>query len=846
MNHAVATPPCPIDSLREQALTTLEKHCAMIVSAPPGTGKSSRIPLWFLQNSCLDGKKILVLEPRRMAARALGRYMASLLDEQPGQTVGWRVRGESVGKNSRVLVVTEGVLLRILQTDPALEQTGCIIFDEFHERSLQADLGLALCLESQAALRPDLRIVLMSATLDIGRTRTLLGACPALVCEAPAWPVDIRWLPVPGPDRDCGLPLLKHVAATIRHALLHEEGNILVFLPGMGEMLTVSHLLENALPSDTTLHILHSSLPFAEQDRAIAPTNAGERKIVLATTIAESSLTIDGIRIVIDCGFTRISRHDQASGIDRLVALRLTQDSAKQRTGRAGRTQSGICYRLWAKEDENGMLTQARAAIVHADLSGLVLLLADWGIVGNSAIRGLTWTDAPPEGALTKATSILHMLGALGSLGRITPLGRQMAHLPVEPRLARLLIEGKQRKQIPIAACMAALLEADSAQNVGDLHTQLAWLCRKDSNPEKQRIRNNARLFASSLEYAGDVFAFSTKGNMLGSLLATAWPDRIAMRVTPREARLPYVIFQLRTGQTVSLPAQHLLANQAFLVVPGIVWRAQQGSISQACPLAREDVNYLFADAITTIETASVSNAGTVQMLRRTVLDKLVLEEMPLPGASPEVCATTLCDYLRKEGIEGLRRLPWNDATRQWQARIHFLRKIEGNDWPDVSDAALLENIENWLAPFLASPDALKELTAQQLGQALSSLLPWQLGKRLETEAPQAWQSPAGIRHPIVYGDDGGPWLAAKLQEFFGCKDTPRIASGRVPLTLHLNSPAGRPLQITQDLAHFWSNAYAAVRSEMLGRYPRHPWPENPLEAVPTAKTKKQAQRHAT
>ena len=317
------------------------------------------------------------------------------------------------------------------------------------------------------------------------------------------------------------------------------------------------------------------------------------------------------------------------------------------------------------------------------------------------------------------------------------------------------------------------------------------------------------------------------------------------MRITPAETRLPAIAFQLRTGQTVTLPAQHILATQEFLVAPGIAWRAQQGSISQACPLARAEVYSIFADAIATVETAVVSSAGTVQMLRRTVLDKLVLEETPLPGASPEMCATTLCAHLQKEGLEALKRLPWDSTTRQWQARVCFMRKLEGDAWPDVSDSALLENVETWLAPFLTAPDALKQLSERQFAQALASLLPWQLGKKLETEAPSVWQSPAGIRHPIVYGDDGGPWLAAKLQEFFGCKETPRIAGGRVPLTLHLNSPAGRPLQITQDLAHFWGSGYAAVRAEMLGRYPRHPWPENPMEAVPTAKTKKQAQRYA-
>ncbi len=841
----VCSPACPIDKLRPDVLATVEQHKGMVLSAPPGTGKSSRIPLWLLQSPYLAGQKILVLEPRRMAARMLGRYMASLLGEAPGQTVGWRVRGESVGKMSRILVVTEGVLTRMLQQDPELSGIGCVIFDEFHERSLEADLGLALCLESQNALRDDLRLILMSATLDVEKTRALLGDCPALTCDAPAWPVDIRWNPVPGLDKSCALPLLRHAAATIRHALHHETGNILVFLPGMGEILAVARLLENSLPAGTFLHIMHGSLPLAQQDRAIAPTEDGERKVVLATTVVESSLTIEGIRIVIDCGFSRSQYHDHSTGINRLVTQRVTLDSATQRTGRAGRTEPGVCYRLWAREEEHGMLQRAKPDILQTDLSGFVLNLADWGIVGAQAVRSLQWTDAPPTEALEKAVTVLCMLGAFDDAGRITPLGRRMARLPASPRISRLLIEGEDRGEIALAACLAAILEAERGAINGDMACQLDWLCRKDGSPEKQRLRQNAKLFARALGFRGDIFTFSTKPDTVGILLACAWPDRLAMRcaTTMRQA---HVNFLLRTGQAVSLPATHALANQDFLVAPTIVWHAQQGNIVQAAPLCRSDVMELFSHNITTEDRATVADDLAVRMTRRTMLDKIVLGESPRPAADAGQCAAAICAYLKEKGIESLRYLPWSPTTRQWQARVSFLRHLDGEIWPDVGDAALLDTLKTWLAPYLTCPSALKQLSTKQLGQGLASLLTWQQSRLLDSEAPVSWQSPAGVTHPIVYGDDGGPWLAAKLQEFFGCETTPGVANGRVALTLRLLSPAGRPLQITQDLTSFWRNGYAAVRSEMLGRYPRHPWPEDPVHALPTAKSKKQALVHGS
>lgn len=833
--------PCPVACLQEPILANIAQHHGLIVSAPPGTGKSSRLPLWLLQSSFLANKKIIVLEPRRMAVRALGRYMASLLGETPGQTVGWRIRGESVGNNCRILVVTEGVLLRMLQKAPSLDDIGCVIFDEFHERSLQSDLGLALCLESQAALRDDLRLIVMSATLDIEKTRELMGNCPVLTCDAPAWPVDIRWEAFVGTDRTCGPAFLQHVAKVTRHAIKYEDGNILVFLPGMQEIRIVAQLLENSVGSGTQLHILHGSVPLAAQDQAIAPPKAGERKVVLATTIAESALTIEGIRIVIDSGYTRSMQHDFSTGIDKLVTQRVTLDSAIQRTGRAGRTQSGVCYRLWAREEEFGFLKQARPEILHADLTGLILNLADWGIVGQENIHKMAWTDLPPESAMALAQKTLILLGALDNAGRITALGRRIARLPTSPRLAKLLVEGEKLGQIPLAASLASILEADNIRLAsGDIAGQLAWLHKPDCSPDGKRLRDNASLLARAMNSKMDFTSLSGDSPPIGRLLASAWPERVAQRVRTTTNTKQFQNFILRSGQAASLPMGHPLASQEFLVIPRLLWQKDRGQILQACTLARNDILSLFAEEIEENKEALVTDEGRVQIWYRKSLGKLVLEERPCASADADLCQAALCTFLFAGGAEAIRRLPWRDSSRQWLARVAFMRQLEGEPWPVLDEHTLLASVNEWLGPFLTSPDALPSLTPQQLDHALVSLLPWDLTQRLKTEAPEFWQSPAGIQHRIEYGSDGGPWLSAKLQEFFGCETTPRIASGRVLLALRLNSPAGRPLQITRDLTHFWRNGYASVRSEMLGRYPKHPWPENPLAALPTTKSKKQ------
>lgn len=872
-------PPCPVDALRAELCASLAKGSSLALSAPPGAGKSSRVPLWLLAEPWAAGRKILLLEPRRAAARALARYMAGLLGQEVGQTVGFRMRQESaISAATRIEVITEGVLTRMLQDDPHIPQTACVIFDEFHERSLMADTGLALCLESQAALRPDLRLLVMSATLDLESVSRLLGRCPALCCQGRSFPVETRYFPLPGHAArgpQAAPELWRHAADVAAHLLRTEHGSLLIFLPGEGEIRQMAALLEGRLPPDALLCPLYGNLPPEQQDAAIAPAPRGRRKVVLATAIAETSLTIEGVRLVLDTGLARVARFDPAGGSGRLVTERVSLAGAAQRAGRAGRTQPGVCCRLWDREEEKGMRPQIRPEILDADLSNLALQLAIWGVSDAAA---LPWLDPPPAAHLAVARRNLQELGALDARNFATALGRSMAALPLSPHLARLLLLGREDGHGALACCVAALLEerdplsrvkdtspnsikggAKRACNPGfalvprtpaacepgcELARRLDWLCREGRGGSGRRLRDWATRLAGLSGIKGELFkTAAADAENLGRLLALAWPARVAARlpqgkdVAGRDMGRAH--FLLRSGRAAWLPRGDALAQSEFLVIADLDGAKARARIRLAAPLKREEVEELFNSQARSQDHLTVNADGTVSARRKKTLGALVLEDVPLPRPPAEACAAAICAFLRQGGQEALARLPWSDAARQWQARVLLLRELEGEPWPDVSDAALCATLESWLAPFLLDCASLARFSADRLQQALCAQLSPQLARRLDNQAPCRWQAPSGAQRPIIYGEEGGPWLAAKLQELFGCEETPRIAGGRLAVALRLNSPAGRTLQITRDLAHFWRKGYPAVRAEMRGRYPRHPWPEDPLSAPATALSKK-------
>ena len=873
-------PPCALDDARQNLVYTFAQSNRLILCAQPGSGKSSRVPLWLLDTPfCTDGR-ILLLEPRRLAARALARYMAHLMHDTPGGIVGFRTRDESrVSKHTRIEVVTEGVLTNMLQSNPELPGTACILFDEFHERSLIADTALAFSLEIQSALRPDLRIMVMSATLDADALAALLGNCPIICHEGRTFPVELRHAPLPSHKALSGDDewiLWRHMADVILHLLQTEQGGLLAFLPGEAEIRKTIALLEDNIANNVDLWPLYGRISSQEQDRAIAPAPAGRRKVVLATAIAETSLTIDGIRIVVDSGLKRCAFFDASSGFSRLVTRRISLAEAAQRTGRAGRLEPGICYRLWGKEMEQGMRPYVRPEILDADLSDLALQLAAWGVHDAAT---LPWLTPPPPEHLASARRTLQQLGALDRHMHPTPLGQRMAALPLAPRMAHMLLLGEDSGHAALAACLVALMEerdilmhslqhqpsyALTAAAKSDLQLRLDMLCHTHTsraNDVWHRVRHLAQRLAqrkkpTNRDYPSqplqDIFAAALQDSAaLGMLVALTWPEQIAMRRDEQAQaakKSNTTFFLLRSGREVSLPTNDPLSREQFLAVAMANFSEPHGRIRLATALDAALLHTLFEKDLHREESFTVTASGQVIARYRVTLGALLLENTPLPRPQPAQSALALCAYVRKRG---LACLPFDEDCRQWCARVAMLRSLEGEPWPDTGDAALLASLEDWLVPVLTKALTLQEkgtalhdaslavLSPEQLLKALRSLLPGNLARMLEKEAPAAWQAPSGIMHAVVYGDDGGPWLEAKLQELFGCLQTPYIAGGRVPLTMHLNSPAGRVLQITRDLAHFWREGYPAIRAEMRGRYPKHPWPEDPLTAQPTVLTKK-------
>jgi ATP-dependent helicase HrpB len=839
----------PIDDVLPSLTAALRTRPEAVLQAPTGAGKTTRVPLALLGEDWLGDDTIIVLEPRRLAARSAAQYMAQQLGEQAGETVGYRVRMDTqVSRRTRVEVVTEGVLTRMLQDDPALEGVGAVLFDEFHERNLQADLGLALTLQARAVFRPDLRVLVMSATLDTGPIAGLVDDAPLIQSEGRSYPVDVHYAGRPLRPGDRIAP---PVAAKVQAVLEATDGDVLVFLPGAGEIRRTESRLEGTVPPDVTLHPLFGNLPPDEQDAAIAPSPDGERKVVLATDIAETSLTIEGVRVVVDSGLRRVPRFDATSGMTRLDTVRVSQASADQRKGRAGRVAPGECYRLWTERTQHHLDPHTAPEIENADLAPLALELAMWGTPDPAELR---WLDPPPDATYRQAQDLLRRLGAVGDDGTITDHGREMSRRlsGLHPRLAHMLINADALGHGAVACDLAALLsERDIFKGQGeapdvDLRLRLEALrrVRRGERPTP----NHARSYVVPYGAVGHVRTMAdhwrrtlgvdreTEGDVeprqpVGLLAAFAYPDRIAQRRAGQTGR-----FRLRTGRAATVPRPQLLSDVDFLVAAHVDARRQKNRIFLAAPISKDEITDYFGDQVTTEEDVAWSpDAKRVRARRRVQLGALTLTEGPLASPAPTAVAEALVEGIREVGLD---LLPWTDPARQLQHRIQFLHHHLGDDWPDVRDEALLNALEAWLLPHLYGKKSADDLNPLNLPNILREQLTYDQRDRLADWAPTHVPVPSGFDRPIDYSDPEDPVLAVRLQEMFGRTETPRIANGRVPLTLHLLSPAQRPVQITQDLAHFWQDTYYEVRKDMRGRYPKHYWPEDPLDATPTHTTK--------
>ncbi len=834
----------PVDTIIPRLLHTLQERTAAIVHAPPGSGKTTRIPLALLKSDWIHNNNIVMLEPRRLAVVNAARWMSASLGEEVGGTVGYAIRFDrQASAATRLEIVTEGLLTRRLQSDPLLEGVGIVIFDEFHERSLHSDTALALCLDMQKGLRPDLRILLMSATLDVAGIRSLLPEAEVISCGGTLYPVETRYLG--GGEKR---PVDAAVVATVR-ALRETEGDILLFLPGSGEIRRCCAQLEEQLAgSGVIVAPLYGDLPFAEQEAAIMP--AERRKVVLATTIAETSLTIEGVRVVIDTGLTRRSRFDPATGLNRLVTERVSAAAAAQRCGRAGRVAPGVCYRLWSEHEQAALIPHDPAEILIADLSELALNLALWGV--NDPAE-LSWVDPPPPAALAEARRLLKMLGALDDRMRITPLGRKMSGIPLHPRLSRLLLAGLERGEGDLACDLAAIIsERDfirggpecRATTPCDLEDRLELLqqwrsgARHDlsaAGVDRGALRTVERLAAQLRRIAGlkcPPRGYSPADAVL--LAAVAFPDRIAMQREPGSRR-----YLLSSGRGAQLGPRSGVGDSRFLVAVRMDGGSgAEGTIFTASSLQEHRVRELFRDVITSGRFVSWDEAnGRVTARDEHRLGALVLDSRTVRPERRDIVAAVL-EQVRLRGSLDLFAV--TPLCRQYRARVQLLHERCGEEgWPDLSDAALLATAEEWLAPLLMTAERPERLSGIDLHAALKGMLGWKRNAALDDLAPTHLVVPSGSRIALDYIPEEGPVMAVKLQELFGLADTPTVARGRVPVLLHLLSPAGRPMQVTRDLRSFWDNVYPEVRKELKGRYPKHPWPDDPWSAVPTRLTTK-------
>ena len=818
----------PIDTVLPEIRAALARAPNLVLQAAPGAGKTTRVPPALLDAEWLQGRKIVVLEPRRLAARAAARFMAASRGEAVGETVGYRVRLDSkVGPKTRIELVTDGLFLRRLQSAPGLDGIGAVLFDEVHERSLEIDLALALCLEAQGALRPDLRLVAMSATLEGEALARLMGAA-TITSQGRAFPVETRWLGRPEPRTH----IEDAVASAIRRAHAESDGDMLVFLPGAAEIRRTAERL--ALPAGTRIAPLYGDLDLAAQEAAIRPSPPGERKVVLATSIAETSLTIEGVRVVIDSGLARIPRFEPASGMTRLETVRVSQASAEQRRGRAGRVAPGVCYRLWSEAEHRSLPQYPSPEIREADLAPLALELAAWG--ARDATR-LAWLDPPPAQALSQARELLQRLGALDRGGAITAHGRAMAGFGAHPRLAHMMIAGKAMGAGALACELAALLEErDPARDPRgiDIRLRLGLLQARGGGERGsvERIRRIATMWRRQLKADRDGGGDGEGEAAAGRLLALAYPDRVAQRRDAPGA------FRLANGRGAWCDTADPLATAPFLAIADLDGDKQEARIFRAAPLSRADLDALFPERIAAEERVEWdAREQAVKARRRTTLDALVLSEAPLAAPDPAARAAAVLDGVRALGLDAL---PWDGEAATLRARIALLRRIEGPDagWPDVSDAALIEALPAWLGPYLGGISRRGEFARIPLARALEARLDWKQKQRLDREAPVDIAVPSGRRARIDYTSGAEPVLAVRIQEMFGATATPAIAGGRVPLLLHLLSPAQRPIQVTRDLVSFWRRGYPEARGDLRGRYPKHYWPEDPFAAQPTSRVR--------
>lgn len=844
-----AAVPLPVDEVCGAVMDALSDGSNAVLVAEPGAGKTTRIPLALLTAPWLAGQRIVMLEPRRLAARAAAQVMAAAFGEQVGETVGYRVRQDTkVGMNTRIEVVTEGVLTRMLQEDPSLEGVGVIIFDEFHERNLHSDLGLALALEAQDVLREDLRLLVMSATLDAEPVAELLGGAPVIASKGRTYPVDTRYVPKPAQE-----PIEAAVVRQVLEVLRKEQGDVMVFLPGAGEIRRVERelhrqgterdgegLLVRILP-------LYGQLAQEAQDEAIAPGRSGERKIVLTTSIAETSLTVQGVRVIVDSGLARVSHYSPRTGMTRLVTERVTRDAADQRRGRAGRLGPGICFRLWSETEHGSLAAHRTPEIVDADLAPLALELAAWGAQDVSALR---WLTPPPAAALAQARDLLRELGALDGAGSLTVHGQQLARLGLHPRLAHMLLAARRFGLDADARLLAALLQERDIFRSGTGHAVNPDLReRMDALSSSReidaadrgtvyRIKEEARRIdrqMNGLKLEEQASVNISAEDQIGALLALAYPDRIG----ERRADGRYLLSNGRGAIFASQAANHPLAYAPYIVAAELDDLGVDSRIRLAAPISMEALHLVLAEQLRPrVNVAWDSDAEAVRAREQVRLGELVLRERPCRDADPDAVLAALLGGISQhsDGVGGM--LNWNKAARSLQARLQFMHVHRPDEWPDVSDTALTATMSAWLAPHVYGLRSRSDLQKLQVIALLEGLLPWAQRQQLEEQAPSHCVVPSGSRIGIDYSNPEQPVLAVRLQELFGMRDTPRIAGGRVPLTLHLLSPAHRPVQVTQDLDNFWRHTYFEVKKDLKGRYPKHYWPEDPTAAVATRRVR--------
>jgi ATP-dependent helicase HrpB len=815
----MAAQPLPIDTAVPDLRAALAHGTTAVLVAPPGAGKTTRVPLVLADEPWARDGRILVLEPRRLAARAAAERMAATRGEAVGDTVGYRVRfGTKVSRRTRIELVTEGVFTGLILDDPALTGVAAVLFDEFHERSLDADLGLALARDAQQGLREDLRLVVMSATIDGARIAAALGDAPVIESAGRAFAVETRYL-----GRDTSKPIEAEVAAAVARALRAEAGSVLVFLPGVAEIRRTETLVRERI-DDPSVDVvaLYGALDAQTQDRAIAPASPGRRKVVLATAIAETSITIEDVRVVIDAGLARVPRYEPAVGLTRLETVRVSRAAADQRRGRAGRTGSGVCYRLWDEPQTGSLDAYAPPEILAADLSSFMLDLAQWGVADPGT---LVFLDPPPAGALAEARTLLADLGAIDPQGRITREGKLLNRLPLPPRLARMVLDAGGVPERRMAAEIAAIVsERGLGGNDVDLRARLDGLRRDRSTRGDEARRMAGRWAAMAAERAALPAAAEP-----GALLALAYPERVAKNRGAANGA-----FLLANGRGGTVDPASSLAREPYLAVAELVGSAAQGRITLAAPIALDEIERFFADRIVVKEDVTCDpKALTLRGRKTRRLGALTLGEQNLAVVPNEETAKLLAAAIVAAGIDCL---PWTRALAQWRDRIAFLRRAEGEPWPDLSEAGIAACADEWLVPLLADKTSLAAVAPADLEAALHGLLPYALRRRLDADAPTHFDAPSGSRVPIDYSGEEGPKLAIRVQELFGLDRHPAAAG--VPLTIELLSPAHRPVQVTRDLPNFWRGSYAAVKSDMRGRYPRHPWPDDPIAAPATRRAK--------